>query len=227
VNSCRWAYNLYAENSSSENKYFLEETSRRGELLPIEEDDHGTYIMNARDLCAIQLIDKMIAAGINGLKIEGRTKSIYYVSVITRAYRSALEKINEGKKIDEAVINEIYAVANRGYTSSFLEHPSQQNFINFEAGHSNNYSHVYCGAVRDIDKKSGLIRIAVRNQIKKGDLVEIISPGENHSFLVNDIYSLKGKPIDIAHGGGEDVQIKITVPLNKYSLIRKLNDKTI
>ena len=101
TNACRWQYNLYSqpENFEAEydryqpikGSYFIEERERPGELMEIDEDEHGTYIMNAKDLSTIHILNELIEAGVDSLKIEGRTKSHYYVSVITRAYRKAID----------------------------------------------------------------------------------------------------------------------------------------
>ena len=227
TNSCRWEYNLYEEKQSTAHEYLpikgnyqIEEADRPGQFLPIDEDEHGTYIMNSKDLCAISLLDKMRDAGIDSFKIEGRTKSVYYLSVVTRAYRNAIDNMYAGKPFDPMLEKEVNAVANRGYITGFLERNPRESGENFEDSHSENQTHLFCGIVRETNG-SGLAKIAVRNRFEKGNLLEVISPKGTVEFEASEIYSEKHQPLEVAHGGGQDVFIKIPDGFSEYALIRK------
>jgi putative protease len=227
--SCRWDYKIYGENEFSdpgdyqklEGNYFIEENDRPGQLLPIDEDENGTYIMNSRDLCAIGILGKMRDAGIDSFKIEGRNKSVYYVSTITRAYRQALDNLESGLPLDENLEKEVFAVANRGYITGFLEKNPLQLGENFEVSHSGNQTHRFSAIVLDIDKDTDRARVAVRNRFEKGNKMEAISPSGMVEFEIKEIFSLKGEVVTVAHGGGTDVIINVPKEVDEYTLIRK------
>jgi len=228
TNSCRWKYNIYGKSDNENNnylplegKYFIEETERPGNLMLIDEDEHGTYIMNSKDLCAIHILDQMKSAGINSFKIEGRTRSVYYLSVITKAYRKAIDDLYSDKPFDEELHKEVYTVANRDYTTGFLEKNPLQNGENYERSHSDSQSHLFCGIVRQIDPKNNRIKIAVRNRFEKGSKMELISPNHSFEFEICGMFSDNGENIDTAHGGGQDVWITVPESVEDYALIRK------
>jgi len=229
THSCRWDYKIYGEHDISdagdyqelEGIYFIEEKDRPGQLLPIDEDENGTYIMNSRDLCAIGILGKMREAGIDSFKIEGRNKSVYYVSTITRAYRQALDNLESGLPFDEKLEKEMFAVANRGYITGFLEKNPRQLGENFEVSHSGNQTHRFSGIVMNIDKDTNRATIAVRNRFEKGNKMEAISPSGTVEFEINEIFSPKGEALTVAHGGGTDVLINVPKEVDEYTLIRK------
>lgn len=231
TNSCRWEYNVYEEKNKKPTDYlpilgdyFIEEKDRPGDLMQIDEDEHGTYIMNSKDLCAIELLDQLADAGISSFKIEGRTKSVYYLSVITRAYRKAIDDLYAGKSFSTALKEEIYTVANREYITGFLEKKPLSSGENYENSHADNQSHIFCGIVREFDKSNNMIRIALRNRFESGDYLEILTPENTYKFTVQEIHSLKGDIKDAAHGGGEDIWINAPEINNmdfRYALIRR------
>ena len=229
ANSCRWDYKIYGqkdfqpeqEYKTLQGNYFLEETDRPGQYLPIEEDAHGTYIMNSRDLCAISLLQKLKAAGVDSFKIEGRNKSVYYVSVITRAYRQAIDSIARGASFDKRLEHEMFAVANRGYITGFLERNPLNLGENTTSSHSGNQTHQFSAIVKEVNQETGSARVAVRNRFQTGDRMELMSPLETIPFMIENIVTLSGKAVDTAHGGGEDVWINIPARVDTFSLIRK------
>jgi len=229
TNSCRWKYNVYEEKNKNTSdylpipgNYYIEEKDRPGALMQIDEDEHGTYIMNSKDLCAIGLLDQLKNAGINSFKIEGRTKSVYYLSVITRAYRQAIDDLYAGNEFNETLKEEIYSVANRDYITGFFEKNPLSNGENYKNSHADNQSHTFCGIVREYDKNVNRIKISLRNRFETGDLLELVTPDETVSFNVTEIQSENGEIKTVAHGVGEDVWINYPEKLNsKYALIRK------
>jgi putative protease len=232
TNSCRWLYRLYQDQpdpppSSPQDyqplhgKYYLEEDERPGQFMPIDEDEHGTYIMNAKDLCAVGLLDQLAAAGVNSFKIEGRSKSVYYVSVTTRAYRRAIDNLLAGRPYDHAVEQELFSVANREYSSGFLESNPRAAGENYAESQPANCTHQYCGIVRNADPCGNLMQVSVRNRICCGEELEIITPQKNQVFKVEAIYSLDGAKVEMAHGGGRDVRIPCSNPPGEYALLRR------
>ena len=160
TNACRWQYDVYSEPREHQTEqdiykpikgnYYLEESERPGELMPVDEDEHGTYIMNAKDLSTIHILKDLIDAGIDSLKVEGRTKSVYYLSVVTRAYHLALEALKIGRSAED-IYNEVNAIANRGYISGFLERNPQKDGQNYVQSHSGNQTHQFAGIVESWD----------------------------------------------------------------------------
>jgi putative protease len=229
THSCRWDYKIYTQEDFVDNdnyqplkgSYFLEESERPGEYLPIDEDENGTYIMNARDLCAIGILKRLAEAGVNSFKIEGRNKSIYYLGIITRAYRQAVDQMLAGRNFDVDLEKEMFAVANRGYTTGFLEKNPGHLGENFFSSQSSNQTYIFCANVRQIDQRKGRALITVRNRFETGDEVEAIYPGGQILFKIEKIWSEEGQPLSIAHGGGQDVWINIPAEADIYTLIRK------
>jgi len=230
TNSCRWEYRLYKNDQIRPDPadiFFLEENERPGYMMPIDEDEHGTYIMNARDLSTIHLLDRLIATGVNSLKIEGRTKSVYYLSVITRAYRRAIDAILAGKPVKGSESEDVFAVANRGYTTGFLEKNPGSPGLNYEQNSSEDGTKIFCGIIKELDGPGKKVRISVRNRFEQGDVLELMSPDGDRLLRVDQIFNEKGKPVSVAHGGGQDVWIPVNVPVNPYALLRKENNNHV
>jgi len=228
TNACRWEYKVYGEEKDkNKTSYYLEESERPGSLMPIDEDEHGTYIMNAKDLCAIEILDQMAEAGIDSFKIEGRTKSVYYLSIITRAYRKAIDRLGSGEKLSDEIIDEVYAIANRGYITGFLEGHPQHRAQNYDQSHSGNQTRTYTGMIKawDEDRKMGLM--AVRGRFSYGDHLELVTPLETMSFKVTSLYDENGYAQETAHPGGKDAWINLPVQPPTYSLIRKPVSKKV
>ena len=188
------------------NKVFLiEEGNRPGELMPIMEDEHGTYIMNSKDLRAIEQVAKLAEIGVDSLKVEGRTKSIYYVARVAQAYRKAIDDAVAGKPFDYSLLAELEGLANRGYTSGFLERHQTKDYQNYLSGHSLAKQSQFVGQAIAIDE-AGWATIEVKNRFAVGDTLEIIHPSGNQ-IVVLDSMKRKGAAVDVAAGNGIQVQI--------------------
>lgn len=229
TNSCRWEYNIYQEKNDNNNikrhplaneTYYLSETNKPNSLLPITEDENGTYIMNSKDLRAIEIIDKLVNIGIDSLKIEGRTKSIYYVARVTQSYRKAINDAVLGKDFDTSLLSELEGLANRGYTTGFLERHQTQDYQNYLSGHSTSKKSIYAGKVIDIDS-DGWATIDVKNKFAVGDNLEIIHPSGNNIINLKKII-MNDKEINVASGNGIIVKIPNMSGKNK-ALIAKIN----
>lgn len=230
TNSCRWEYNMYEQHEHVKRSegIFLEEKERPGDLMPIEEDEHGTYIMNSKDLNAIHLLAKMRDAGIDSFKIEGRSKSIYYVSVISRAYRQALDELQTTGYISEAVMAETNAVSNRGYISGFLERNPGPNGEDYSKSGAEFQSHVFAGVVNGYDPQTKRLRAEIRNRIEVGNTLEVMTPAGNRAFIIKDMFNLNGQTLDTAHGGNGEVYIGCDYETEPFALLRlKLTTETV
>ena len=143
TNSCRWKYDAHEASETPEGNieakdpvFLLQEQGRPGEYMPAFEDEHGTYIMNSKDLRAIQHVQRLIDIGIDSLKIEGRTKSHFYVARTAQMYRRAIDDAHTGKDFDMGLMDELESLSNRGYTEGFYRRHVPKEFQNYENGHS-------------------------------------------------------------------------------------------
>ncbi|WP_434778254.1 tRNA 5-hydroxyuridine modification protein YegQ [Neisseria sp. Ec49-e6-T10] len=185
--------------------YLIEEANRPGELIPIMEDEHGTYIMNSKDLRAIEQVEKLVEIGVDSLKIEGRTKSIYYVARAAQSYRKAIDDAVAKRPFDLNLLADLEGLANRGYTPGFLERHQTQDYQNYLSGHSTSKKSQFVGLVLDVDEQ-GWAEIEVKNRFAVGDQLEIIHPSGNQVVTLEAII-LKDKPAQVANGNGITVKI--------------------
>ena len=251
TNSCRWKYDTLPAHENAEgdyvlakgalsmseisnascggakrhpladNVYFLEEEGRKGELLPIMEDENGTYIMNSKDLRAIEHIQRLVEIGVDCLKIEGRTKSHYYVSRTAQTYREAIDDALAGKEFQPELIGVLENLANRGYTDGFYQRHHTHEHQNYIDGYSKSHQQQFCGEIRNYDQASGMAEIDVKNKFAIGDKIEIISPEGNQDIIVEHMEDLYGNSMQEASGGGYEVKIALPEITGKNGLIAR------
>lgn len=196
------------ERTARDEIFLLEEANRPGELMPAFEDEHGTYIMNSKDLRAIEQVQRLIDIGVHSLKIEGRTKSHYYVARTAATYRAAIDAAHAGKGFDPQWLRELDGLANRGYTEGFLRrHRAPEDTQNYDTGSSVLTHEQFAGEVIDISDSH--ITIDVKNRFAVGDTLSLLMPGHSpHTFVLRDMLDNKnGKPIEVASGSGHVMQI--------------------
>jgi putative protease len=209
-----------ARHPEADKVYLLEEAGRPGQLLPIMEDEHGTYIMNSKDLRAVEHVERLVRMGVDSLKIEGRTKSLYYVARTAQTYRRAIDDAVAGKAFNPELITELEGLANRGFTSGFLERRPSQDYQNYETGHSDiGHSH-FVGEVRGVS--DGWAEVEVKNKFLVGDQIEIIHPSGNHIVTLEAMRNLDGDPITVAPGSPLRVHIPLDVRYAGALLARRL-----
>ncbi|MGB5690035.1 MAG: U32 family peptidase C-terminal domain-containing protein, partial [Woeseiaceae bacterium] len=185
----------------------LEEETRPGELMPAYEDEHGTYIMNSRDLRAVQHVKELTEMGIDSLKIEGRTKSAYYTARTTQVYRRAIEDAAAGREFDMGMMDELEGLSNRGYTEGFYRRHPPKEYQNYEQGASASDRQQLVGEVLDINDSH--LTIDVKNRFMKGDLMELVMPSGNITFELDELIGKDGNPADVAPGSGHIVKIPV------------------
>ena len=184
---------------SFEKSSLVEEEKRRGQLVPIEEDFHGTHIMSSRDMCMIEYMKDIEAAGICSLKVEGRHKTAYYAATIARTYRRALDDLAEGKEFDPKLWDEIHATANRGFFPGFLHGKPQSGDIQYEANRSTGKKEV-CGVVKNW--ADGRAEIEVKNRIMAGSDIEFVMPDMNDDFCIKaEDMRFGEESVETLHGG--------------------------
>ncbi|MDP1610211.1 MAG: tRNA 5-hydroxyuridine modification protein YegQ [Sulfuritalea sp.] len=188
--------------------WLLEEKERPGEYMPIEEDEHGSYILNSKDLRAIEYVAKLAEIGVDSLKIEGRTKSPYYVARTCQSYRRAIDDAVAGRPFDAQLIGQLDGLANRGYTAGFYDRHPDRDYQNYLAGSSESSRSLYVGDVLGYDA-NGLAEIAVKNHFAVGDRIEIIRPAGNFDVLIEAMQNREGEPATVAPGNGHLMRIAL------------------
>lgn len=244
-NACRFQYKTYKSEDPnyletmqdrsgyknlSKGTYFVEEQLRKGELYEVDEDENGTYIFNARDNCMAEHIEKLMQAGVCSYKVEGRTKSVYYASIVARTYRKLFDDILAGKEPDvDWAIKELNTTSNRGFVPGFLEGNPKENAIYYEKKTSNQ-THLFAGIVRKVissSKKKSVIEVETRSRFAVGDTIEFVTPKDVIEWEVDKIY----KPVENGDdkelesvSGGLEFNIKLDVPFeitDEYCVIRR------
>lgn len=208
---CRWGYHLMEEK-------------RDGQYFPVFEDEKGTYILNAKDMCMIEHIDKLAKAGIKSLKIEGRAKSAYYVSVVTNAYRMAVdflrENPNDYDKLPKWIKEEVFKVSHRAYcTGFFFGHPNEQTDTQYyeNSGYIREYDVV--GIIEEC--RDGKIYAVQRNKFNRGDELEILAPGKEPVTITADkLYDDNGVEIETANHATMKLSIECDKVFDRNSIIR-------
>ena len=199
--------------------YLIEEEGRPGQLMPIMEDEHGTYIMNSKDLRAIELVEKLTKIGVDSLKIEGRTKSLYYVARTAQTYRRAIDDAVAGRPFNPQLISELEGLANRGYTSGFLERRPSQDYQSYETGHSVATRSQFVGEVKTV--QDGWAEVETKNRFAVGDWIEIIHPQGNRTLRLDVMKNAEGAQIDVAAGNPLRVWIPVDGPA-EHALVARL-----
>ena len=225
TNSCRWQYNAHTAQETDTGDIvavagdgarhhpeagqpvLLQEQHTPGGYMPAYEDEHGTYIMNSKDLRAVQHVERLVAMGIHSLKIEGRTKSHYYVARTAQVYRRAIDAAIAGQPFDMSLMAELEHLANRGYTEGFYRRHVPSEYQNYDQGHSGNPNQQFVGEA--IGCQDGCMTVDVKNHFAVGDSLQLITPTGNHRFLLSYIENRKGESIQTAPGSGHRVRIPL------------------
>jgi putative protease len=194
------------------------EEKRPGEYFPVFENDKGTFIFNSKDLCMIEHIKELDAAGVKSLKIEGRVKSEYYVSTVVKAYRQAIDDYYAGKEFNEKLKDEVLKVSHREYSKGFYFGNPEQ--IYTYGSYVRNYDIV--GVVLSYDEETKMATIEQRNRFFKGDSVEFMPPkGDFISCKVEKIVTEEGEEVDSAPHPQQILKIPVNTPLEKDTIMRK------
>lgn len=211
---CRWKY----KNKAKEMEV-VDDKERFG--IKIEEDEHGTYLFNSYDMCLIEHIGELIEAGIDSLKIEGRAKSVFYVGVVTRAYRRVVDAFGEGAGVYQEALREekkeLLKLANRGYGKGFLLGEEPDHLFDAPAIAA---SWEFVGSSEDSDENRNR-KVFVHNKLGIGDEVEIITPKKIVGVKILKITNKKGEEITAAHGGhNEFFEVKFNKNIKGPFLLR-------
>jgi putative protease len=209
-----------ARHPQADKVYVISRQDHPEELMPVMEDEHGTYIMNSKDLRAVEHVERLVKIGIDSLKVEGRTKSIYYVARTAQVYRQAIDDAVAGRPFNLSLLGALDALANRGYTDGFYERHHTHEQQNYMRGHSENSRQQYVGDI--VNCANGIAVIDVKNKFQVGDRLEIIHPSGNRIVVLNEMHSLAGESLSVAPGSGHRVQIPLQGELAKGMVARFL-----
>ncbi|MGB0468073.1 MAG: tRNA 5-hydroxyuridine modification protein YegQ [Pontibacterium sp.] len=200
--------------------YLLQERSRPGEYMPAYEDEHGTYIMNSKDLRAIQHVHRLAEIGVDCLKIEGRTKSYYYAARTAQVYRKAIDDAVAGRPFDMGLMDELENLAHRGYTEGFYRRHVHDEYQNYETGNSIGYHQQFVGEV--LGREGDMLEIDVKNRFQLGDTLELMTPNGNQKFRLETLHNKKGQGIEVAPGSGHIVRIPVGMDVDpEFALLMR------
>lgn len=191
--------------SPSNDIVLLQEGNRENDLMPMFEDEHGTYIMNSKDLRAIQHVQRLQQIGVHSLKIEGRTKSHYYAARTSQAYRQAIDDAAAGKMFDMELMDTLENMSNRGYTEGFYRRHVHDEYQNYTRGASISTQQQFVGEITFAD--DAWLTIDVKNRFQIDDEVELMTPSGNFTFTLKTILTTNNEPREDAPGSGFIVKI--------------------
>lgn len=205
---CRWGYHLMEEK-------------RPGEFFPVYEDEKGTYILNSKDMCMIEHIDKLAQVGVKSLKIEGRAKSAYYVAVVTNAYRMAVDhyyKDPDNFTLPEWIRDEVYKVSHRKYCNGFFFGTPEESQYYENSGYIRNYD-----VVAVVEKcENGTVYCTQRNRFFAGDTVELLAPSQKPVVMKLDkLYDENDEEIETANHAMMYFSFKSDIIFPTGTVIRK------
>lgn len=207
--------------------FLLEDSSRPGEFMEVSEDEHGTYIMNSKDLRAVQHVERLVRMGVHSLKIEGRTKSHYYVARTAQVYRKAIDDALAGKPFDKSLMDTLESLAHRGYTEGFLRRHVHDEYQNYERGFSLSERQQFVGELTG-ERRNGLAEVKVKNRFAVGDKLELMTPQGNLNLRLEKLENKRGEAIEVAPGDGHTVYLPVPedVELQYALLMRELEGGT-
>ena len=235
TNACRWDYNLgeappeapsvgldqIVRHPKADEVYYLQEKQRPGDFMPVFEDEMGTYIMNSKDLRAVEHVHRLVQMGVDCLKIEGRTKSHYYTARTAQVYRRAIDDAVAGKPFDHSLLDELEHLASRGYTDGFFERHAPEEMQSYRQGASRSDRSQFVAEVLGTDPDTGLVELDVKNKFRVGDELELLTPAGNQRFQLAAMQDTKGNAMDEAPGGGWRVRVSLPVPAAELGLVTR------
>lgn len=201
--SCRWAYNLY-----------LEEKNNPGNMMPVEQDEYGTYILSSKDMCLIKELPEIINMGLDSLKIEGRLKTEYYLATIINTYRAAIDAcVDDIENYDYTkFLNELEKTKTRGLTTFYFNDKNNKDIQEYE-GKQYNPDYEFGGKV--IETIDGKTTIEIKNRLQIGDMLEVIIPNKLEPFVfkIEELYdSETEEKIEFVNPGKEGQKVKLAIP---------------
>ena len=196
--------------------YLIEESERPGQYMPVMEDEHGTYIMNSKDLRAVEHVRRLVEIGVDSLKIEGRTKSYYYAARTAQIYRRAIDDAVAGRPFDPGLLQALEGLANRGYTDGFFQRHASVEYQSYRRASAGGGSQRFVAEILEYDRDRGMVEVLAKNGFAVGDALELITPAGNRTMRLEHIEDLEGRTMSRVPGGG--YRVRIAVPEGDFSL---------
>ena len=207
---CRW-------------KYHLMEETRPGQFFPVNQENGGTYIFNSRDLCMIEHIPELVNAGVDSFKIEGRAKSEYYTSIVTYAYRNAIDEYlknpSDDFKVPQWILDEMEKMSHREYTTGFNFGPIKNGQVTDTGGYIRNWD--VCALFKEY--KNGRLVVSQRNRFFEGDELEVVEPNKKpYKLVVADLYNEDDEEkVDVANKATNTYSFKCDIPISPDAIFRR------
>lgn len=203
-NSCREKYKVFEQD------HFISDVNDHTEkLYQIDEDQHGTYILNAKDLCMVDHLEPLVKAGVISFKVEGRTKSEFYAAMVARSYRGALDDLIEGRPVNKNWLDDLNKLNHRGYHTGFMLGNPASYGQNYKQSQTYNDKIKFLGLVKSVSYQK--LFVEIKNKISEHQTLQMISPsGEVESLEVLEITSAKGDKKSSVHSGAGIFEIKTT-----------------
>ncbi|MAB98185.1 MAG: U32 family peptidase [Pseudomonadaceae bacterium] len=239
TNACRWKYQAepgkedelgnivkvveptLGDGAPTDQVFVLNESSRPQEQMTAFEDEHGTYIMNSRDLRAVQHVEQLVQMGVHSLKIEGRTKSHYYCARTAQVYRKAIDDAQAGRPFDKSLMDTLESLAHRGYTEGFLRRHVHDEYQNYERGSSVSERRQFVGELTG-KRVNGLAEVLVKNRFAVGDSLELMTPKGNMHFILELLHNKRGEPVEVAPGDGHVMYLPVPEAIElEYALLMR------
>ncbi|UFQ97406.1 tRNA 5-hydroxyuridine modification protein YegQ [Pseudomonas wenzhouensis] len=226
TNACRWQYQATPANENelgeivrvveptlgqgapTTQAFVLQEAGRPDDEMTAFEDEHGTYIMNSKDLRAVQHVERLVRMGVHSLKIEGRTKSHFYVARTAQAYRRAIDDAVAGRAFEHGLLRDLESLASRGYTEGFLRRHVHDEYQNYQYGNSRSERQQFVGELTG-ERRGELAEVLVKNRFEVGDGIELMTPQGNRHFTLAYMENLRGEHIAVAPGDGHRVYLPV------------------
>ena len=212
--SCRWKYNVY-----------IEEVNNPGNIMPVEGDENGTYVMSSKDLCLINDIPQILDLGVSSCKIEGRLKSEYYLASVVNAYRTAIDDyVDDPNNFDSSIyMNELNKTKTRDVTDFFFNKKSLDDNVSYD-NKQYNLEYEYGGQVTKYSDDKSVVKIG--NKLLVGDDMEVIIPGkiEPVKFKINEMWDVEtGESVDFVNPGraGQSILMKLPKECKNGYVIRR------
>ena len=228
TNACRWKYDVdkatednwgnvekapvepqLGKGPATDEIYTISEQGKTDRQMSVYEDEHGTYILNSKDLRAIHHVDRMTKMGVDCFKIEGRTKSHFYVARTAQLYRQAIDDAVAGRPFDKSLMDKLEGLANRGYTEGLYRRHVHDEYQNYEQGNSTVTKQQFCAEISGYDAATGMAEVIVKNKFSVGDTLEIMLPSGNQTVELSHMENTAGAAKDVAPGSGHVMRIPL------------------
>ncbi|SDU35793.1 putative protease [Pseudomonas pohangensis] len=247
TNACRWEYKTHEAKENevgdivhvyepiaaqqveptlgvgapSNQVFLLEDGTRPGEYMSAYEDEHGTYIMNSKDLRAVQHVERLVQMGVHSLKIEGRTKSHFYCARTAQVYRKAIDDAVAGRPFDRSLMDNLESLAHRGYTEGFLRRHVHDEYQNYQRGNSLSERQQFVGELTG-ERRGELAEVRVKNRFAVGDRLELMTPQGNVHFTLDALEKATGEATSVAPGDGHVLYLPLPADIDpRHALLMR------